>query len=455
MDADDPSALLDGPATAILRALARGAASAAALCEAAIARIEALDPGINAVVVRDFERARRCARQADAAYARGQQRPLLGLPMTVKESFDVAGLSTTWGLEQARHVRAQQDSVAVARLKAAGAVILGKTNVPGGLSDWQTDNPIYGRTVHPLDAARTPGGSSGGAAAALAARMVPLELGSDLAGSIRVPAHFCGVFGHKSSHGLVPKRGHDFPGTRGAPDPLLAIGPMARSAQDLELALDVLAGPDADEAVAYRLALPAPRHERIDAYRVLALSEHPNAAVADAIRAAVERVAGALGEAGCHVEHGHAGLPDLSAAHEAFVRIMMTIVSRGSQSARPPISSHQWLELLDRRHALREQWRAFFAAYDAVLAPALGVTAFEHLSNPDWRARTLVIDGEARPFAAQVFWAGIATLPGLPATVAPAGRDAAGLPIGVQIIGPYLEDRTTIALARFVEAAVH
>ena len=238
-------------ARALVEALARGDVRALDLCEQAIERIERLDREINAVVVRDFDRAREQARAADAALQRGERRPLLGLPMTVKEAFNVAGLPTTWGFAFAKDLPAREDAVAVQRLKAAGAVILGKTNVAVALGDWQSHNVVYGRTSHPLDPRRTPGGSSGGSAAALASGMVALELGSDIGGSIRVPAAFCGLYGHKPTHGLLPVRGHDFPGSGGAePDPLAVIGPLARSAGDLELAMHVLAGPDVDQAVA-------------------------------------------------------------------------------------------------------------------------------------------------------------------------------------------------------------
>jgi amidase len=257
----DLAALLAAGAAEAARALAARQVSAVALCEAAIARIEAIDGPLNAVVVRDFDRARRQAAEADAALAHGEHRPLLGVPMTVKEAFNVAGLPTSWGLPPFRDFVPQQDAVAVQRLKAAGAVILGKTNVPAALADWQCANPIYGRTVHPLDPKRTPGGSSGGGAVAIATGMVALELGTDLMGSLRIPAGFCGVYAHKPSHGLLPTRGFAFPGTEevlaGLPS---VIGPIGHCANDLSLALDVLAGPDAAHLAEDRFALPAPRH---------------------------------------------------------------------------------------------------------------------------------------------------------------------------------------------------
>jgi amidase len=452
MTSPTPSDLLDADAARIVQALADRKAGALELCDAAIARIEQRDREINAVVVRDFERAREQARAADAALARGERRPLLGLPMTVKESFNLAGLPTTWGFEHARDFVPTEDAVAVQRLKAAGAVILGKTNVPVGLADWQTANPIHGRTLNPLDPKRTPGGSSGGSAAALAARMVPLELGSDIGGSIRVPAHCCGVAGHKPSHDLLPRRGHQFPRYAGAPDTLSVIGPMARRAADLELALGVLAGPDRDEAVAYRLALPPARHQRIGGLRVLVIAEHPVVAIGADVRAALERVAAALQQEGATVARTSPLLPDLMAAHETYVKLLMTLVLRGMPDGPPPISSHEWLAQLDKRAQIRAQWRSFFGAFDIVLAPIHATPAFESTDEPRWEQRTLVVDGQPTRFEYQTLWAGIASLAGLPATVVPAGRAADGMPVGVQIIGPYLEDRTPLAVARWVES---
>jgi len=252
-----------GSTRELVAMLANRKISAVELLEHAIARIEALDQRINAVVVRDFERAHSAAVAADAALARGERAPLLGLPMTVKEAINVTGMPTTWGMPMFKGWMPKQDSVVIARLKSAGAIIIGKTNVPFAISDWQSYNEIYGTTNNPWDLSRTPGGSSGGAAAALAAGYVSLELGSDLAGSIRAPAAFCGVFGHKPSYGVVPLGGFAPPTVEqrlSADSDLAVLGPMARTAADLALALDVLAGPEDRDATAYRLALPPPRH---------------------------------------------------------------------------------------------------------------------------------------------------------------------------------------------------
>src|SRR5438270_2717595 len=275
---EDPGGLAYRSATELVEMLANREMSARELLDAAISRIEARDGKINAVVVRDFDRARTAADAADAALAKGQRRPLLGLPMTVKEQFNIAGLPTTWGDPKFKDWKAEVDALAVQRLKAAGAIILGKTNVPINLRDWQSYNEVYGTTNNPWDLSRSPGGSSGGGAAALAAGFVPLEFGSDIGGSLRAPAHFCGVFSHKPSLDLVPQRGAGPPKTPANPvrGDLAVIGPMARSAADLALALEVVAGPDElSEGIGYRLALPSPRHEGLAGFRVLVIDKHP------------------------------------------------------------------------------------------------------------------------------------------------------------------------------------
>ena len=450
MNAAPLTDLAHAGASRLAQALAKRQLSALEGCDAAIARIESGDAAINAIVVRDFDRAREQARAADSLLARGERRPLLGVPMTVKESFNVAGLPTTWGFDFARQLPVNEDAVAVTRLKAAGAVILGKSNCALALADWQTENPIYGRTVNPLDASRTPGGSSGGGAAALAAGFVPLELGTDLVGSIRVPAHCCGVFGHRPSQGLVPRRGHEFPGTTGAHDEgLVVIGPRARHAADLELALDVLAGPQADAAAAYRLALPKPRHARVADLRVLVSAEHPAAALAADVRAAVLGVADQLASAGATVSHCSPLLPEPMATLRAFGSLVTAFVTRGQPGN--VISAHEWLDLLDQRARAQAQCARLFEAFDIVLMPVFGTTAFAHFGPGGNKPRLLRIDAADTPYESQGAWSALASFCGLPVTVAPVGRGAEGLPIGVQIVGPFLHDRTTLAVARWLE----
>ncbi len=442
--------LLDLSAGELAKALAQRRVSALELAEAAIARIETRDGAINAVVVRDFDRACEAAKAADAAIARGEHGPLLGLPMTVKESHDVAGLASTWGFEPFKDYVAPRDSAGVERLKAAGAVILGKTNVPVMLSDWQAANPIYGRTNNPWDPTRSPGGSSGGAAAALAAGMIPLEFGSDIGGSIRIPAAFCGVYGHKPSYGLIPQRGHAPAGMDGAGVPLAVLGPLARTAADLQLALDVLAGPEEGEAVGYRLALPAPRYGKLADYRVLILDELPGVALESEIRAALNNLAGKLEGLGATVSRKSHLLPDMAKARELYMGLLDTAMSRGQPGA-TPINAHDWMGLLDGQVQLRRQWALLFQTFDVVLAPTFGAVAFPHVTEQDPGKKVLMIDGKATPYFDQLAWPGIALVANLPATAAPIGFTKAGLPISVQVIGPYLEDRTTIAFAGLLE----
>ena len=434
-------------ASQLVAALAARKTSALELAKEAISQIERLDPAINAVVVRDFDRALDAAKAADAALARGERRPLLGLPMTVKEAHNVAGLPTTWGLLAFKDWIAPTDSVGVARLKAAGAIILGKTNVPPFLSDWQSANPIYGRTNHPLDPTRTPGGSSGGGAAALAAGMVPLEFGSDIGGSIRVPAAFCGVFGHKPTHDLIPQRGHAPPGLEGAGVALGVVGPVARSAEDLELALSILAGPDDDQAVGYRLELPAPRHKALADFRVLVIGAHPSAALDSEIAAALDDFAGRVERAGARVARESDLTPDLGAAFDLYRTMLMPIVTRGAPTRPDAASTEDWFNALDAQWRFRKRWAILFKSFDVVLAPAFGVVAFPHDDAP-FESRIHVIDGETTPYFTQVAWPSLATLPNLPATAFPIGQTRSGLPIGIQAIGPYLEDFTPLAFAR-------
>lgn len=433
-------------------ALDRREVGARELTEHAIARIEARDGEINAVVVRDFDRARRDADEADRRLKAGEAAPLLGVPMTVKESFDLKGFPTTWGLEPFRGHVAPEDALAVQRLKAAGAIVLGKTNVPVSLGDWQSGNPIYGRTNNPRDLSRSAGGSSGGGAAAVAAGYVPLELGSDIGGSIRVPAAFNGIYGHKPSHGLLPMRGHTPGGLPGSEPPLAVIGPLARSAADLETVLGLLARPDpAIDRTPGAVLAPA-RHGDLSGFRVLVLQEHPVCRTSREVKAAIGATADRLARAGAKVEAGEGRTPDLEAAHQTYLTMLLSVITRGDPSARDPISAHAWLDAIDRQTQARRAWSALFQDWDVVLAPVFGRTAFPHIDHPIWAERKLMIDEEETLYGPQLAWPGTAIFPNLPATAFPAGRDAENMPIGVQAIGPYMEDLTTIRLAELATA---
>jgi amidase len=441
--------LASASAAETARAVNSGAISAVEACDAAIARIERTNGEINAVVVRDFERARAQAKRVDQARAKGERGALMGVPMTVKESNDVAGLPSTWGMAVFKDLAVTEDSVPVQRLKRAGAVILGKTNAPVALADWQAVNPIYGRTVNPFDHARSPGGSSGGAAAALASRMVPLELGSDIGGSIRVPAHMCGVFGLKPTYGIVPLKGHGFPGTDGAPVELATVGPMARTAEDLEIALATIAGPL--PGVGLKLDLPPPRHTSLKDYRVLVIDRHPVCATASSVREALNSLANTLEEAGAHVMN-EADVPDLGQTLAAYAQMLTAITTRGAPGS-APIDAHAWMGLLDDQARTARAWGALFKDIDVVLTPPFGVPAFPHDDDPNWGARTLEIDGKKTPYRVQVAWPSVATFPGLPAAAAPIAKTKEGLPIGVQIIANHYEDRTALSFAKLLQQA--
>lgn len=421
------------------KAIAMGESSAVAECEAAIARIEDRDGEINAVVVRDFDRALEAARAADEANTAGEVQPLHGVPMTVKESHDVAGLPTTWGLEEFKNHIAERDSLVVRRLKKAGAIILGKTNVPPMLADWQSSNPVYGRTNNPHDHTRTPGGSSGGGAAALAAGMVPLEFGTDIGGSIRIPGSYCGVYGHKTSYGVIGLEGHYFPGMDGADIPLSVTGPLARSIDDIALALDITSD----------ISLPRSRCRAMSDFRILVLTDNPVGVVNKEITEAIENAAAACERAGAKVSRSSELLPNLAVLHGEYIRMLLTVLAaRDPNPAREPPRLPEWLEMVDAQARCRRQWRSFFEQFDAILAPVNGTTAFPH--DGGMEGRILSLDGKDVDFGAQFGWIGIATYPGLPGISVPVGEDAQGLPIGLQIIGDYHADHTVIELARLI-----
>ncbi|MEC3918984.1 amidase [Nocardia sp. CDC160] len=453
--------------------------SATELLELSIERIERFDDKINAVVVRDFDRAREAAAQADAALARGESAPLLGVPVAVKESFNVAGLPTTWGFPDAKGWQPDADAVLVSRVKAAGGVVVGKTNVPVGLQDWQSYNDIYGTTNNPWDLTRSPGGSSGGSAAALAAGYVSFALGSDIGGSLRVPAHFCGVYAHKPSRTLLPGRGHVPPRVPVVPGPidLPVVGPMARSAADLTLATLLLAGPDEVEATAYQLTLPPPRSADLAGFRVLVIDEHPLLPTSAVVREGIDSLARNLEGAGATVARHSDLLPDLTLTARTYLTLLMSqfgadIPPEGFQALqaaaaeipaeddsldalirRSFVLTHgDWVKADRTRLSLADRFRHLFTAFDVLVCPITPTPAFPHNhTNSVLDNRTLDIDGTEYPYNLHLVWASIATALGLPATAAPIGRSPEGLPFGVQIIGPYLEDRTPLRFAELLE----
>jgi amidase len=466
-------------ATQMLAALGAGQVSAVELLELHRRRIERHNPSLNAIVEPDFERARHDAEAADARRARGESAPLLGLPMTLKESYNVRGLRTTCGMPCWKDFRSEHDAPVTTRVKAAGAAVMAKTNVPQMLADWQSANPIYGRTNNPWDLARTPGGSTGGGSAALAAGLTPLEFGSDIGGSIRVPAAFCGVYGHRPSETAMPRSGQfPFPPMPNAAVVMGVQGPMARSAEDLELALDVAAGADTGEDVAWRLALPPSRWQRLGDFRVAVLPWLDWVPVDAEIGAAVEALASRLGRLGCQVKTVQ---PDTLGDHRAHYALYLTLLTAvtsaritaeqrraraevlrtreddwsraqrvGIESAAP-----DYIAWIGQREVHRAGWRAFFREWDVLLAPAFFTPAYPHRNKP-WPETAASIaatfDVNGRPVLEELglFYPAVATLAGQPATAFPVGLTRGGLPVGLQAIGPYLEDRTPLRFAALV-----
>ncbi|HVL98918.1 MAG TPA: amidase [Egibacteraceae bacterium] len=479
--ADVTSDLLFASASQIAAALRAGRVTSRGLVAGYLERIAACER-LNAVVTVDDDGARRCAAQRDDEQRAGQRRgPLHGVPITVKDCFATAGMRTTAGVPELRDHVPSASAPAVQRLLDAGAVLLGKTNLPEGVSGQETANALFGTTRNPWDATRTTGGSSGGAAAALAAGLCALELGSDSGGSIRQPAAFCGVYGHFPTPRLVPLRGHlpsvPLDELGHLPD-VMGVGPLARSADDLALALDLLAGPDAPDAVATRFALPPPAHRAIGEYRVAAWVEHEafpvDAAVRDGLEAAVE----ALRAAGATVDTAARPAFDFVTAErvafdlwvstsaddtseEELARLRDVLVRRGdddsreARRARALTQPHaRWLRVDAERRRLRRAWMAFFERFDVLLFPVAPVVAYPTYPEPDRvdemekrLARTIDVNGRPRPYLDQIVWNTIVSSAGLPATAAPVGLTSGGLPVGVQIVGSPYRDRTTIALA--------
>jgi amidase len=441
------------PATEAAAMLAGKEVSARELTEALLAWIEAANPGLGAVVALRAEEALAEAAAADQATARGGVLgPLHGVPMTVKDAFDVAGLPTTWGNPAFAGHLAGSDATVVRRLRRAGAIVVGKTNVAYMLGDFgQTANPLHGVTANPWDRARTPGGSSGGAAAAVAAGMSFLEYGSDLVGSIRLPASYCGVYGLRPSVASVPLTGFQPPGPPAAPSDmtyLSAVGPLGRSAGDLRTALQVTAGPEAPAARAWRWALARPRHSRLEDVRVGVVLDHGQAPVSGEVGAVLSDAVDALARAGATVAAGWPEGVDPVAQAESFgfqVRLFFAYQEPGDDL--PPFA-----EVVDqerRRMAARAAWGRYFQDVDVFLCPASFTTAFPHDPRP-FQDRTIATPEGERPYADQVFWVAQPALPGLPAVAAPVGRSAAGLPVGAQVVGPLHEDDTAITVAELL-----
>ena len=437
-------------------------------------RIDRLNPRVNAVILQRADEARKEAAACDAMTARGESRgPLHGVPMTVKESFDVAGTPSTWGLTAQKDNIAKEDALSVARLKAAGAVVFGKTNVPVWLADWQSFNPIYGTTNNPWNVERTPGGSSGGSAAALAAGLTGLEMGSDIGASIRNPAHYCGVYGLKPTFDVCPRDGHLLPGAYAHGD-ISAIGPLARSAYDIETALDIIAGPNALDATGLQLRLPRETRSKFSDFRIAIMSDAETAPVDAAVRKQIEALGDWLEKQGATVDRV-ARPVDPAEAHETYIMLLRAATSGAPdeaahaklQAARASVEGRndyyawhvrantmghrEWLGWNNKRARMIHDWARFFTRFDLLLCPTAATTAFPHMQTGERWERMIKVDGADQPTTTQLFWAGYSNMVNLPSIVAPAGLAADGLPVGVQIVAPAYQDYRAIRFAQMLE----
>jgi len=440
-----------------------------------VKRIEAYNPELNAVIASDIDGARKRAKAADKAVRAGRKLgPLHGVPMTIKESFDVVGYPSTYGDPAFLNYLPKTNSLVAQRMIAAGVNLFGKTNVPLNLADWQSYNEIYGVTKNPWDLARTPGGSSGGSGAALAAGLTGIEAGSDIGASIRNPAHYCGVYGHKPTYGVVSYKGH----TRGsaAVGDITVVGPLARGADDLEIAMRAIAGPDEIDGRGWTLDLPRPRKKKLRDFKVAVLLSDPNAEVDRSVQDEIQKLAGFLGRRKARVSDTARPAIDTRELNDVYVRLLRAATcgrlsdaaweEASRDAARLPaddrgyfaqmqrgnsLSHRTWLQLNEKRHQMRLAWDAFFEEYDLMLCPVAVTAAFPHDHKDPRHERTIVVNNRKVPVVDQIFWAGYAGVAYLPASAAPIGETKEGLPVGVQIIGRQYDDYTCIEFAKLLE----
>lgn len=456
----------------LARAVAEREVSSVELLDHFLERGDRLDPRINAVVARDEPGARAAAEKADRAVAQGVPLGRLhGVPVTIKDSIEVAGIRTTGGSSRWGHHVSARDAEVVSRLKDEGAIVFGKSNLPADARDWQTYNEVYGTTNNPWDVTRVPGGSSGGSAAAVAAGLTGFEVGGDTAGSIRIPAHFCGVYGLRPSFGIVPRHGSvsgHAPGTLAEFD-MAVLGPLARKADDLDLALDVLAGASRDRAAAWRLELPPARAKTLREFRVAAWLDDPFCPVDGELITIMRAALDAVRDAGATVIErkgpvdleetlslynpllmAQSGLIEPDKSYDLLVEVAAAEGAAGGLASDLTVRFRDWHSLDERREHSRRRWAEFFDGVDVLICPVSPTAAFPHDQRPDpaWSVRTLQVDGAERPYREMLSWMAPSSLNHLPAAVAPIGTTRNGLPVGIQVIAPYLHDRTVVGFVR-------
>ena len=426
------------------KAIRTGEMSSRDLLESIVARIERINPSLNAVVTKDFDKARAAADAADETLARGDEvGPLHGLLVTIKDALQTEGIRSTGGAAELMQNIPARDAPTVRAVKDAGAIVIGKTNLPRWSGDIQAFNEMFGTTVNPWNADRVPGGSSGGAAAAVATGLTAFEIGTDIGGSIRFPSAFCGVFGHKPSFGIVPSTGyidHEKGGTSEAD--INVIGPIARSAEDLELLLGIMQR--TERPLVADLA-PAPDPKTL---HVAAWLDDPFCPIDKEVLEVITAATDALQASGIAVDRS--ARPDIDPATATGLG-MWLVGAAIAQSSEPDSSNdathREWLDAHITREAIRDRWSEFFARFDAVLMPVAFVPPFPHNQEGTFATRTLTCNGEVRPYADVVRWTILTGMAYLPVTVPPIGLGSSGLPIGIQVVGPYGADLTTIRLA--------
>ncbi|AKN68688.1 amidase [Streptomyces sp. PBH53] len=477
-DVVNPNALYRSSARAQLAALWRGTVTARGLLDQVLAHHAKVNPDVNAVATLDVDGARAAAEKADQYLARTGRTlgPLHGLPMTVKDALETAGLRTTCGSPSLTDHIPAADADVVALLRKAGAVIIGKTNVPPMCQDLQTSNSLFGKTSNPYSSAHTAGGSSGGPAAAVATGISALEVGSDLAGSLRLPAAYCGVLALRTSRGaspIVPTRGHipRPPGWITSSD-MLTLGPIARDADDLDLLLDVIAAPAPADSTAWKIDLPAPTKTRLAQYRVGLWPDDAFCRVDAATRRLMDQVASAVRTCGASLDASTRPV-DFAESNTLFERLMYATSAAtatdeafaGELKAADAVADdapsalylksrtmrhRDWARADEERQKLRGKWADYFATHDVLITPAAPTAAVLDQTSVPSQDRYITVDGEKRSFFDQTSWVNLASPVGLPSVVMPAGQTADGLPLAIQIIGPYLSDRTVIAVAKLL-----
>ncbi len=431
-------------------AVAAGQLGSEELLDLCLDRIATVDPLVNAVCTLAAEPARARCRQADAATARGESwGPLHGLPITIKDAIATEGIRSTGGSTSLRDHVPAVDAPAVASLRAAGAIVFGKTNLPEWSGDWQSFNEMFGTTNNPWALSRTPGGSSGGAAAAVACGMTSFELGTDIGGSVRVPSAFCGVWGHKPSFGIIPTLGYlDEPNGGTTESDVNTFGPITRSAADLRVLLDVLAAPVPDDAAGWRLALPAAGVGSLRGLRAGVWLDEPALEIDDDMRAVLETAVDGFEAAGAVVDRSVRPPIDVDRSWRLGARLIGAAVSVSGDDR--GLSHRDWLLMHRERAALRAAWAECFRSVDVVLCPVAIVPAFEHLQAGAWDTRVLQVNGRERRYLEMEGWPALVGAAYLPSTSVPVGRTATGLPVGMQVVAPFLHDRRAIQVGEWL-----